>query len=150
MVVDGVLHGRHGAPIPMGVALYRALAGENRILLIGDDVEADRQFLLQEGLTGYAGLHPYDPLDVPRGTLLRTLSVIRNRGPISLVVSADPAHCREAFKTGYSAMLFMVPAWTRPAWHPDYDGSPRPWDELVEEVAEHTAAAARKAPLDDE
>lgn len=150
MVVDGVLHGRHGAPLPAGVGLYRSLATDNRILLISDNVEADTQFLLQEGLTDYAGIHPFDPLDLPRGTIVRTLSRIRTRGLLSLVVSADPSHCRQAFTGGYSALLFMAPAWTRPAWHPDYDGSPRPWDELVEEVVAHKAAEARKAPPDDE
>lgn len=150
--MDGVLRGGFGQPLRGGVAMYRALAAEHRILLIGNDVEADKRWIAEENLPDYAHLAALDPLDVDDRIIWRTLSTFRSRGQIDLVIIANPELAAECFTLGYETMLYVSPAFARPSWRPDArkDAGATPWQAFMEEVRNQRQAAAAIPPVADE
>jgi hypothetical protein len=152
MFMDGVIRGGFGQPLRGGVALYKALVAEHRLLLIGTEEEADKHWLAQENLTDYATLTHLDPLDVEDSIIWRTLSTVRSRGRIDLIVIANPALASECFTLGYETMLYVSPAFARPVWRPDArkDTGPTPWQAFMEEVRNQKQAAAAIPPVPDE
>lgn len=149
IVMDGVLRGSFGQPLRGGCALYHALAPEHRVLLIGHDEEADKHWLAEENLTGYAHLAILDPLDVEDEIIWRTLSRVRSRGRIDLIILANPELAVECFTLGYETMLYVSPAFARPVWRPDASKAtgPTPWQEFMHEVRAQRRAAAAIPPV---
>lgn len=150
--IDGVMRGGFGQPLKGGIALYKALTAEHRVLLIGHDVEKDKRWLGEEGIADYAHLLALDPLDVEEKCAWRTLGALRIRGRIDAVYLADFALVREVFSLGYDLYLYISPAFTRPSWRPDARKAqgPTPWEAFTEEVQAQRRAAAAIAPLEDE
>lgn len=150
--MDGVIRGGFGQPLRGGVALYRALAAEHRLLLVGADEEADKHWLAEENLTDYAHLTHLDPLDVEDQIIWRTLSTVRARGRIDLIIIANPALASECFTLGYETMLYVSPAFARPTWRPDArkEQGATPWQAFTEEVRNQKQAAAAIPPVPDE
>lgn len=150
--MDGVLRGGFGQPLRGGIALYKALAPEHRVLLIGTEEEADKHWIAEENLPDYAHLTQLDPLDIEDGIILRTLSTVRTRGRIDLIIIANPALASECFTLGYETMLYVSPAFARPSWRPDArkDPGPTPWQAFTEEVRAQKRAAAAIPPVADE
>lgn len=150
--MDGVLRGGFGQPLRGGSALYRALSPEHRILLIGNEEEADKHWIAEEKLPDYAYLTQLDPLDVDDGIIWRTLSTVRSRGRIDLIIIANPEWAAECFTLGYETMLYVSPAFARPTWRPDArkDTGPTPWAAFTEEVRSQKRAAAAIPPVTDE
>lgn len=152
MFIDGILRGGFGQPLRGGLGLYKALAAENRVLLIGRDVEADKRWLSEEGIADYAHLLALDKLDEGDRSCWRTLGALRARGRIDAVYVADFGLVREIFSLGYDLYLYVSPAFTRPSWRPDArkPQGPTPWEAFTEEVHSQRRAAASIAPLEDE
>jgi hypothetical protein len=148
--MDGVLRGDHGQPLPTGCALYRTFIDTHRLLLVGNDVEADTLWLKAEGMRGHAHLAAIDPLDAEHDVIHRTLTQLRTRGRIDLVIAANPEQATEAFTLGFETMVHFAPKFARPAWRPDKDNAPKAWRSLMEELQAERMAAASVAPLKDE
>lgn len=145
MVVEGVLKSLVGdAPITEGVGLYKALSGlDHRLMLVTvHDRTELREWLRHQQLRGHIHFNRANPLDVEQHTLLRTLAEIRATGPVDLYIDADPGRCAAAFAHGYTVVPFLVPAFARPNWRPDWTGTPRPWQELDAEVRRQRELAA--------
>lgn len=148
--IDGILRGEHGQPLPTGCSLYRTLVEPHRLLLIGSDVEADERWLKGEGMTKHSYLTAVDPLDVEAGMIQRTLTRLRTRGRIDLVLAADPEQATEAFTMGFETMVHFAPKFSRPAWRPDREYAPKAWHDLLTELEAERMAAASVPPLKDE
>lgn len=148
--IDGILRGEHGQPLPTGCALYRTMVDTHRLLLVGSDVEADKTWLKGEELTKYSYLTAIDPLDAEHGMIHRTLTHLRTRGRIDLVLAADPEQATEAFTLGFETLVHFAPKFSRPAWRPDKEFAPKAWRSLLDELEAERMAAASVAPLKDE
>lgn len=133
--LDGVLRADvGGTPIPEGFNLYQALLEMYRVCVVLDDPDSvdAALWLRKEGLRGYAQLHVRRPLD-DRAMQYRRLMAL---GPVELVIDGNPAAVAGAMELGLTAMLFAHPRAHRPEWRPDYERTPRPWDQLVARVEE--------------
>jgi hypothetical protein len=64
---------------------------------------------------------------------------------VTFVVCADMDACAALFARGYTVLPFLSPTYARPSWRPDWDGAPRPWEQLQREVAIQRAHKA--APM---
>lgn len=152
MVVEGVLKALIGdAPIPEGVGVYKALAAvEHRLCLVTTFDRAElREWLRHQKLTEHINFNRAHPLDVEEHTLLRTLAEIRHTGRVDLFIDADPGRTAQAFAAGYSVMPLLVSSFARPQWRPDWDGTPRPWDDMAAEVRRQRELAANQTPEDE-
>jgi hypothetical protein len=142
LVIEGVLKAPHSeAFIPAGVGIYKALTEvEHRLFLLTERLDhVLRDWLRTSYIPGYIGLAQIDAADLLDGTLHRSLGKLRATGPVDLVIDADIRRSADAFRHGYTVMPMLAPAYLRPAWRPDYDGTPKPWDELDAEVQRQRA-----------
>lgn len=133
VALDGVLRAEIGAaPIPEGVELYHSLVTSYRVCVVLDEPESvdAALWLRKEGLRDYVQLHLRRPLD-DRVMQYKRLQAV---GPVGLVIDADPVAVAGAAELGIPAMCFVHPRMTRPEWRPDYEKTPRAWDELVARV----------------
>jgi DNA-binding transcriptional ArsR family regulator len=149
MLIEGVLKSPASeASIQTGMHLYHAfIEVEHRLHLIAEDLdEVTRDWLKYTFIPGYITLSAVEPLDMAQRTLHRTLGKLRATGAIDLVIDPDPVRAADSYRRGYSVMPLLIPAYARPHWRPDYDETPRPWDELATEVdRQKLLAAAQRA-----
>lgn len=140
IVVDGVLRKPVGAtPIPEGVALYHGLCSAFNVVLVVEHSVVDMaelqcfldtEQLFSHGSVAY-GIRP--GMSAPE-TRVRQAERLRNQGyALDLVVEPDPEVAAAVFAAGFHVLHFMHAAYQRPDWRPDFQGSQRPWDELVEQ-----------------
>lgn len=135
MTIDGVLRQQLGAgPIAAGIQLYHNLYANNRLMLMSLHREVDDVWLQDQDLTGYALLKQIDKRDLADGTLTYTIGQLRSAGPLQLVIAADPSQLTPLFTQGLTVVSWFSPEYARPNWRPDFEGTPRPWDTLVDEV----------------
>jgi hypothetical protein len=142
--IDGVLRSDTGELITDGLILYRSLKTVGRIILLTDD-ERDRVevWLMMHNLADYDELIDSSvSVDHHETLRFRQMSVVRNRGVVSLYVDAHPTYVAEALRRGMTTLLFSCPQYARPEYRPDAPSGIRPWDELV---AERTRQQAMKA-----
>jgi hypothetical protein len=134
MVLEGVLRvvGSE-AHYETGFALYQALALNSRLYLLSYEWTEEQMapWLRQRGLTGHlAYLHAPTPGAAGRLDALRRIRSWR----ISLVIEPDPTAAAAEIADGWSTLLHTHAAYSRPEWRPDYQGSPRPWDAVTQEI----------------
>lgn len=139
MVVEGVLRTPDGeGHFDIGWGLYQALAKNSRLYLLSHTwTEQDSAlWLAKRNLTGHLGfLHQPEPGPAGR---LEALERVRS-WRISLVIEPDPSCAAAELAAGWNTSLVTHAAYTQPRWRPDYDGVPRPWDQLSEAIEHQTA-----------
>lgn len=139
MVVEGILRTPEGeGHYDTGWALYQALAKNSRLYLLSETwtEEQSALWLAKRQLTGHLGyLHQTLPRAAGR---LEALSRIRS-WHIGLVMEPNPAIAAALLRAGWNTAVITHSAYSQPQWRPDYDGTPRPWDLLTEEVERQTA-----------
>jgi len=148
LVIEGIMKSPVSeAPIPTGIALYKALVDvEHRLFLLTENRDALLlDWLKFMYLPGYIGLEEIDQVDQISGTLHRSLNKLRVTGPVDLVIDPDPARCADTFEHGYTVMPMLIPAFARPHWRPDYNATPRPWQQLEIEVQRQRELAVQAA-----
>ncbi|MGW3153657.1 hypothetical protein [Streptomyces sp. NPDC001089] len=134
MVVEGVLRVPGGeGHYDTGWSLYQALAKNTRLYLLSHTwTEQDsHMWLAKRQLTGHIGyVHQTDPGPAGR---LEALERMRS-WHIGLVMEPDPSCAAAELFAGWNTALITHAAYSRPEWRPDYDRSPRPWDDLTQAV----------------
>lgn len=157
ITVDGVLkHPDSDSPINEGLTFYRALIEtKHRVILLTESLSKPAiEWLRHQRAEGFVKIYGIDPADLEQGTLLRTLARVRHTGRVDLLIDPDPGRCAKAFAAGYTVMPLLSPSFARPHWRPDYESTPRPWEELDAEVQRQrqialtiaTEAATRENP----
>lgn len=63
--------------------------------------------------------------------------------PVDFVIEPDPAIARKLMEEGYTTLLFLHPAYSKPDWRPDHQFAVRPWDDLAQQVADHARLRAQ-------
>jgi hypothetical protein len=131
---EGVMQTPRNQPILEGFRLVQALAISNRIVVAtsGKKERVERQLRterIQDNIV--------DVLDAaadlpPLPLWQRQLEIVRSRGPVSLVLAADPTIVQWAVEVGVVALLFAHPGHSGPPIRP-VQGN-RSWEELLEEL----------------
>lgn len=143
IVIEGVLRKVSGGQgIVSGIDLYYGLATRSKLVLVTEDpIPEVTHWLASEGMREHARIGFSDvvgkSLGLPeaRESALNTLS---NSGfaPIELVIEPDPDVAKHLITRGYNVLLFCHAQYAMPSWRPDYDHTPRPWDELAQQIAD--------------
>lgn len=138
MVLEGLLRAPGGeAHYDTGWSLYQALAKNTRLYLLSHTwSEADsRMWLAKRQLRGHINyIHQTDP-----GPAGRLDALERARSwHIGLVLEPDPTCAAAELQAGWNTAVVTHAAYTQPSWRPDYDRSPRPWDDLTNAIERQT------------
>ncbi|MEU0215870.1 hypothetical protein ABZ281_12410 [Streptomyces sp. NPDC006265] len=150
--IDGVLKRSNGdAVIPAGQLLYHGLAETHVVHLVDepDTFNSSRplaeNWLKRNGFTKH--IRVIKPRTSDRYGLIGGLKSLRPDLHVDLVVVGDPAVASDLLAAGYTTVLFTHPRYSRPQWKPDWNGEPRPWNDLVAEIEaqdEHYTQDARR------
>ncbi|MGW3860242.1 hypothetical protein ACWEDZ_01985 [Streptomyces sp. NPDC005047] len=139
MIVEGVLRTPDAeGHYDTGWGLYQALARNSRLYLLSHTwTEQDSSlWLAKRNLNGHLS-YLHQALPGPAGRL-EALERLRS-WRIGLVLEPDPACAAAELAAGWNTALITHAAYTQPSWRPDYDHSPRPWDELAQAIARQDA-----------
>ncbi|MFE9412397.1 hypothetical protein ACFYN0_26915 [Streptomyces sp. NPDC006704] len=134
--------------IPLGNALYQALATHHSVFLLSDqlDVFRTQRWLNMHNLTRHTRvIQPRTHSEWRTNTQLRLDAVgsITSTGTkVDLVIEPDPVITAELLALGYPVATLTLPHFAKPQWRPDYTQEPRPWDALVDEVETQAQAYA--------
>ncbi|WP_409238293.1 hypothetical protein [Streptomyces sp. PA5.6] len=149
LTIDGLLRNPEtDGVIPLGNALYQALATQHTVYLLSDDLDLPRthNWLRVNGLHRHTRvIQPRRPSDWRTDVQLRLDAVgyITGTGTkVDLVLDPDPAITAELLALGYPVATLTLPHFAKPQWRPDYTQEPRPWDALVDEVETQAQAYA--------
>lgn len=155
MALDGVIRAEGKKEIPNGVHLYRALVKTCRLVIAidDDDEDAAAYWLKMQGLVGHAEIITDGVPGHLRGDDVRVAQVhdLKGRGHgVDLVVEANAAKVERLVHDGIPVALWMQPKFSRPEDRPDWDGTPRPWDDLMAEIQRQRELAAERRRVDPE
>lgn len=134
--IEGVLLGESDRPNPSGMALYRDIVEQRRVVLLTSRSDLAANHLMRSnGIAGYAdildkSLALTDQPDIYR----RQVEVARSQGRVSLLVTADPGLGAWALDEGLEVLVSLSPVFTRPEFRPDHQRERTPWGELAEAV----------------
>ncbi|MEU0213684.1 hypothetical protein ABZ281_00700 [Streptomyces sp. NPDC006265] len=139
MVVEGVLRVPDGeGHYDTGWSLYQALAKNSRLYLLSATWTEEQcaLWLAKRQLRGHIGyLHQTIPGAAGR---LEALDRVRS-WHIGLVLEPNPSIAAALLRAGWNTAVLTHSAYTQPQWRPDYDGTPRRWDDLTGEIERQTA-----------
>jgi hypothetical protein len=138
IVLDGVMrkHDQVGLN-PGGMMLYRALEDYTRVAILATgDPDRLEHFLKVNKIYDHALLDVTVDSDAPTpaGRRLAQVQRLRRSGYVEFVVEPDPAIAAALVAAGVPTLLFAHPQFAIPTWRPDFDGTVRPWDDLVTEL----------------
>ncbi len=125
-----------GHPSPHARTLLHALADERyRLAALHDDAHSDTvaRWLATEGFPTvhyYQGRAIGDP-DGPQRRALQLRRLVQQGCTIDFVLECDPTNSAYLMGQGHRILHLMNPPFARPEFRPDYDGTMRPWDEIV-------------------
>jgi hypothetical protein len=148
ITVDGVLRKMvGGAPIPVGLELYHALATTFRVVLLSNELADStgmENFITANQLFDHVRIMSVDSVSaVLIQPVLRVQQVNMARADgqnVQLVVEASPKCSSALVAAGYNVLTFTDALYAVPAWRPDFDATPEvnitPWDTLSKTVAE--------------
>lgn len=145
IVVEGVLKQPYNeAPIVAGVALYKSLVKTHRITLIfdGDKRNTTHMWLMKNGFVEHTGEiyhEPTDPVEMGPKRLAQAQRLLRS-GPLALILESDTEAAAALLERQIPTFLFLHPAFTHPEHRPDYQGQPKPWDDVVAELNRQSQA----------
>lgn len=138
MVVEGILRVPGGeGHIDTGWSLYQALAKNSRLYLLSHTWSEEQcaTWLAKRQLTGHLSyLHQTIPGAAGRFEALNRIRSWR----VGLVLEPNPSIAAALLRAGWNTAVITHSAYSQPEWRPDYDATPRRWDELTEEVERQT------------
>jgi hypothetical protein len=130
--LDGVMRNSSGAPVPQGVALFRALQAQRRALILCGHKERTEIWLRENKIVQIDDLVSANDLNIDSD--LRLVEHCRSKGPIDLVVTADLELSKELIEQGLTTILFLSPKYFRPEFRPDGARGIKSWADLQAEV----------------
>lgn len=150
MVVEGVLRNSGtDAQFETGWALYQSLVPNSRLFLMSHEWTAPEMdvWLQRRHLTGHLD-YLHCPIPGPAGRIDALARIKSWR--VNLVIEPDPACAALELAEGWNTLLHTHAAYTRPEWRPDYQGTPRPWDQMVEGIEKNQLLHAADTRLREE
>lgn len=135
MFVDGVLRSQTGSPIYQGLAIYRLLTEDNRVLLICEDKKKDDVWLRSHKINKIDDLIGRDiPAITDEFPEWRQVEYCRGQGSIDFVVTSNPVLAKKLLEVGITTMVFMQPTYITEGFRPDSKEGRKTWDDIVEEI----------------
>jgi hypothetical protein len=131
MVIEGVLRMPDSdGHYPTGWNLYQAIASTSRLHLLSHTwpEEELETWLMKRRLTGHLGILAATA-DTPQARI-DALERVRD-WRLDLVIEPDPVCAAAELEAGFNVLLHTHAQFSRPSWRPDYDRTPRPWDQLT-------------------
>ena len=141
------------SPVEGGGDLYRMLSAHWRTVVLYTGLDSEEMvetWMRREGLRSHVGIlcaeksvanYPWtlkgpEPVrDRAASWKIQQLRRLRTEGNRELLyVDTDPTAVSKAIRDGVPAMLLAFPTYISPDWRPDTDISPRPWDDLAQEI----------------
>lgn len=146
ITLHGVLQQPNGAPNPQGIALYGAFVDIGRVAVLGGlNREKDEWFLGTHNLTDHVDYVPelVEKSPTELGRRLAQIGTLRGKGTrVEIVVEPDPEVITALHEQGVPTLMYLHPAFSQPAFRPDYESVARPWATLVETVQYQEALKA--------
>lgn len=146
ITVEGILQQKVGSgPIQAGINLYNGLASVSNVILLTDQKEKDLEHWLKienlikhDMVLGSSFVYSL-PHDSERR--LQQVKELRKRGNlVNLVFEPDPTVCSVLIENGFNTCCFIHASYADPVWRPDYEGSVRAWDDMVETIVQQKLA----------
>lgn len=138
IAVDGILRRPLArTPITEGTRLYRSLSAAYDLILAADDEDEDqlKTWLDRHSFDKHNALLMWTKDPSLEGSRLDQVSALRRTGAaISLVIEADPKNASKLYEAGFTVMLFLSPAYSRPEWRPDTSRGIPSWGDLTAQV----------------
>jgi hypothetical protein len=158
ITLDGVIRRitDQSVPNPNGLMLFEGLKQFGRVTFLADgfvrDQVAIEHFLKIHRITGHVGIDVSVLSDGGSIADRRLAQIFRMRrnGPISLVIEPDPKIAAALLAEGVPTLLYLHPQYSVPSWRPDYNGSPRRWDDLVAETDRQNTLRAEEDSMERE
>lgn len=148
LVEMNVVRTKDDKPIPTAVQMTSTLTVYNKLTyLTKGSKESAQQWL---------NLHKIVDVDdiIDRSVVLegevivqRQIKVARTRGPVDLVITADPLTWKFAFEQGIPAVLYGESDYSRVEFRPDAPKRVRSWDEIEKAVDKQNEVRTRDARL---
>jgi hypothetical protein len=139
--LDGVLRGfRNDEPIAAGALVTGALSAYNQITFITELSPARvKQWLDENKVVDFDNI--IDSSVGLEGEELKKRQIrhARARGPIDLLITANPSLWAFAFEQGIPSMMFGVPTYLRPEFRPDAPKKVRAWTEIEDAISKQNA-----------
>lgn len=130
--LDGVLKNSSGAPITQGVALFRSLQAQRRTLILCKNREKSEVWLKENKIIKIDDLISSEDLLIESD--FRLVDHCRSKGPVDVVVTADPSLASKLLEVGLTALLFASPRYIRPEFRPDATRGVKMWSDLQAEI----------------
>ncbi len=133
--LDGVLRNDKSAPIPNGMALYKSLKEQHRVLVLCEDVDKDDHWLRQQRINNFDDLIDYKKVpSIGDNPKLRQVEWVRSQGPVEYVITSDPELVTQLLEIGMTTLVFLQPLYIREEFRPDSRKGVKAWSEIVEEI----------------
>lgn len=139
IVVEGILkQPNNEAPIISGLLLYKSLVKTHRISLIFDGAGKNiiHHWLLKNGIVEHTGeiyVETTDPTEIGPRRIAQVQRLTRN-GPLAMVIESDVEAAVSLLEKQIPTLLYLHPSFTHHEHRPDYKGSPKPWNDVVDEL----------------
>lgn len=141
---------------PNGIMLFEGLKQFGRVTFLADGFTRDlaqiEHFLKINRISGYVGIDLSVLSDGGSIVDRRLVQInrLRRNGPVSIVIEPDPKVAAGLLAEGIPTLLYLHPQYSVPSWRPDYNGSPRRWDDLVAETDRQNTLRAEEDLMDKE
>jgi len=130
IVVDGVMRKtKDQSPILEGVALYKSLNENYRVLLVATHRERTDIWMKTNNLA-----KKIDDIVEIEHDEFRQIDSLRSRGKIDFVVTDNTDLTKRLLEVGIPVLAFLNPRYVRPEFRPDGRAGVRSWDSITEEL----------------
>lgn len=135
MSLEGILRSATGIPLGSGIALYRSLAAQHRLVLCLDGpLAGSERWLMMERIDAHD--HVIDSSVARAGMDLRDrqVDVERSMGAVDLLIDPDPQRCARGLQKGVTSLLYLHPKYMRPEFQPGQRRGVRTWASIEDEI----------------
>jgi hypothetical protein len=131
--LDGVFRNTLNSPIYEGIALYKALKEDNKIVILCDKKDEGERWLRENNIIKFDDIIT---AEFPGGSnkKLRQVEYVRSQGPITFVVTDDTELAKDLLEQGIFTILFLHPRYLRPEFRPDGRQGIRSWKSIEDEL----------------
>ncbi len=134
MFVEGVLRTPKGGPIYQGLALYKLLNENNKVILLCDNKTKDDIWLRQHKINKLDDLIGTDIPGITDFPSWRQVEYVRAQGPVEMVICSDPVLGKRLLEAGITTLMFLQPSYITEGFRPDSKVGVKSWSAIVDEI----------------
>lgn len=146
--VDGVMKGQNDEPISTGVIMVGTLSVYNQLTLMTASSEAEIKYWLDTNkIVDFDTIIDSSVQLADEPLAERQIKQARSKGLVDLFITNNPHNWVIAFEMGIPAVMFAVPAYTRPEFRPDAPRKVRAWSEIEATIKKQNELRTKDARL---